>query len=233
MIGDDRWEVAARASVARLVAIGIARPKRDRAAVAPRATITRPRDSTKLGFDPWVTGVDLCRGRLLVKSPLAADLVLEVLDGIRHEDRRAVDAGLVETLPNTRPAGPTNGWPCLSSWSPGCSPTGRSERYGILRRTRPASRPRTGAAATVLNRSLPCTCSDATQVRTVGRPHCLDRRFVGHGSAIPAHLLSPQVALAVGDVRLLDGFRLLFARLAGGRSSISPMRWLATLGCGP
>src|SRR3954452_14737398 len=26
-------------------------------------------------------------------------------------------------LHRTRPAGPTNGRPCLSSWSPGCSPT--------------------------------------------------------------------------------------------------------------
>ena len=55
--------------------------------------------------------------------PLAARLPLEVLDGVRDVGRAPVDPGPLERLVEQRPAGPTNGCPARSSWSPGCSPT--------------------------------------------------------------------------------------------------------------
>jgi hypothetical protein len=58
-----------------------------------------------------------------VDAPLTPLLELEVFDGVGHVDAVAIDIGCGECLSNNRPAGPTNGSPALSSWSPGCSPT--------------------------------------------------------------------------------------------------------------
>ncbi len=64
-----------------------------------------------------------CPARL-ADAPLAAQLVLEVLDGIGECRRRRAPspAGAIARSSNW-PAGPTKGRPTRSSWSPGCSPT--------------------------------------------------------------------------------------------------------------
>jgi hypothetical protein len=61
----------------------------------------------------------------LVDAPLARRRLgePEVLDDVGDVDVAAVDADVVERLLEQPAAGPTNGMPCLSSWSPGCSPT--------------------------------------------------------------------------------------------------------------
>src|SRR5918999_139957 len=50
----------------------------------------------ELGVEPRPAGGDLRPVRLLVNAPLSACRPLEVLDGIRHVDLRAVDASLLE-----------------------------------------------------------------------------------------------------------------------------------------
>src|SRR5687768_10074853 len=52
-------------------------------------------DEGDLEIEPWMTGGDLHRVRLLVNAPLApfGPLPLEVLDRVRDVDRVAVDAG--------------------------------------------------------------------------------------------------------------------------------------------
>ncbi len=71
------------------------RPHGDR----PEGHDDRAVDRVQLGVEPGVAGVDLGGGRPLVDPPLAAPLVLEVLDGVGHVHIGAVDVGGVETLP--------------------------------------------------------------------------------------------------------------------------------------
>ena len=71
--------------------------------MAPRATITTPFDGAQLGLDPRVAGFDLGGTGLLVQPSLAADFVLEMLDGIGREHQLAVDPGGVEASPQHAP----------------------------------------------------------------------------------------------------------------------------------
>ena len=80
-------------------------------------------DQRELLVEPPAAGLDLAGIRLRVDAALAARLELEMLDRIGDVDLLPVDAGLVEIASKTLPAGPTNGLPARSSWSPGCSPT--------------------------------------------------------------------------------------------------------------
>ena len=80
-------------------------------------------DDRELGVEPRPAGSDLRPVRLLVDPPLPARPPFEVLDRVRDVDLRAIDPCVVERLVEEPPAGPTNGLPALSSWSPGCSPT--------------------------------------------------------------------------------------------------------------
>ena len=69
-----------------------------------------------------MTRHDFALGRCLVEA-ISAQLPTEVLDGIGDVKRRAIDARRSRARSSSWPAGPTNGLPDKSSWSPGCSPT--------------------------------------------------------------------------------------------------------------
>src|SRR5215207_8618298 len=55
-------------------------------------------DRLELGLEPRAARGDLRPVRLCVNAPLAARLPLEVLDDVRDERERTVDAGLFEAL---------------------------------------------------------------------------------------------------------------------------------------
>ena len=67
--------------------------------MAPRATTTGLSTAVQLGVEPGMAGVHLGRRRSLVDAPLAAQLVLEVLDGVRHVQLPTIDPGRPHALP--------------------------------------------------------------------------------------------------------------------------------------
>ena len=95
-------------------------PRRRRAERDERVRL----DQLDLALEPVQAGGGLLLRRRLVDAALAAQLELEVLDGIGDVDlsSRAMPSS-ASARSNSWPAGPTKGRPCRSSWSPGCSPT--------------------------------------------------------------------------------------------------------------
>ena len=89
----------------------------------PQADERLGTDDAELGVQPRQARGDLPAIGLLVDAALAARLVAEVLDDVGDVDVAGADSGLLEPWSSTRPAGPTNGCPWISSRSPGCSPT--------------------------------------------------------------------------------------------------------------
>jgi hypothetical protein len=56
-------------------------------------------------LDPRMARLDFCRVRLLVQPPLAPQLVLEMLDGIRCIHRVAIDIGILQAGPQHAASG--------------------------------------------------------------------------------------------------------------------------------
>ena len=78
----------------------------------------------ELRLQPRPAGAQVLGAGRLVDPPLALDREPEVLDRVGDVGVAAVDAGVGRARGRAAgPAGPTNGSPFRSSWSPGCSPT--------------------------------------------------------------------------------------------------------------
>ena len=72
-------------------------------------------------FQPPAVMLHLARIGPGMEAALAALFMLEVLHRVGDMGARPVDARIA--LSSSLPAGPANGLPARSSWSPGCSPT--------------------------------------------------------------------------------------------------------------
>ena len=120
---DDHRNVAEPSSSwPRALAMVVGRPSTARTAVAPRHDDPRIHEADLL-LQPHVARLDLRHRRALVDPALTPGLRLEVLDGVGDIRLLGADPGLSSSAASSRPAGPTNGWPSMSSRSPGCSPT--------------------------------------------------------------------------------------------------------------
>ena len=89
----------------------------------------RRADQRQLLLQPPAAGGDLAAIGLVVDAPLAAPHELEMLDRVGDVGARARSTpASASARSKICPAGPTNGRPARSSWSPGCSPTNRIAR---------------------------------------------------------------------------------------------------------
>jgi hypothetical protein len=103
--------------------IGIARPSTASTAVVPMATttagLTARAWASSQPWHAWISsGLGFACSRRLPRGSHLKCLTAFVI----HTSARETPATR-SAASSTRPAGPTNGRPCRSSWSPGCSPT--------------------------------------------------------------------------------------------------------------
>ena len=141
-----------------------------RAAVAPSATTRRADQARSCSIHQRQAAISPRIG-LLVDAPLAAPDEFEMLDRVGDVDRRAVDPGLRPAPHRKAPAGPTNGRPARSSWSPGCSPTNMIAASSGPRRTRSGSHACKGRSACICAR--PSTAPPPRCARGSGRAQCV------------------------------------------------------------
>ena len=158
-------------------------------------------DQLDLALEPVQAGRGLLLRRRLVDPALAAQLELEVLDGVGDVDRRALDRRAPRgRASNSWPAGPTKGRPCRSSWSPGCSPTNISFA--------PAAAPRPGPPGSRARRSGIRDSAPAPRAAPAGARGDAAGRLAGtlgdHGRAPFAARRGPRI----GPLRLRQGVRV-------------------------
>ena len=72
-------------------------------------------DNVQLLIEPPAAGRDFRRFRCLMDAPLAASLMLEMLDGIGDIDACPIDLRLLQRPIQQLPRGPTKGRPAMSS----------------------------------------------------------------------------------------------------------------------